>query len=93
MKGLSGRVVALPVCEMCAVTSPPTPYASRAVTARTGGGTISRVPAIRSWLSDAVFGAPVGIVAGRTVTGHELNQFPVTVAYAPGGAAVMYVRR
>jgi membrane-associated phospholipid phosphatase len=54
---------------------------------------ISRVPANRHWLSDAVFGASVGIIAGRTVTGHELNQFPVSVSYVPGGAMVMFVRR
>ena len=39
---------------------------------------ISRVADNRHWLSDAVFGSTVGIIAGRTVTGHELNQFPVT---------------
>jgi hypothetical protein len=54
---------------------------------------ISRVPANRHWLSDAVFGSTVGIIAGRTVTGHELNQFPVTVSYVPGGAMVLFVPR
>src|SRR5204862_1895378 len=29
---------------------------------------ISRLPANRHWLSDTVFGAAVGIIAGRTVT-------------------------
>jgi hypothetical protein len=52
---------------------------------------ISRLPANRHWLSDAVFGASVGIIAGRTVTRHG-KAFPVTVLAVPGGAAVMYVR-
>jgi membrane-associated phospholipid phosphatase len=54
---------------------------------------VSRMPANRHWLSDAVFGAAVGIIAGRTVTGHEAARFPVTVAYVPGGAVLMFVRR
>ena len=53
---------------------------------------ISRLPANRHWLSDAVFGSTVGIIAGRTVTRHG-RDFPVAVAMVPGGAAVMYVRR
>ena len=52
---------------------------------------ISRLPANRHWLSDAVFGASVGIIAGRTVTRHG-KTFPVAVVAVPGGAAVMYVR-
>jgi membrane-associated phospholipid phosphatase len=54
---------------------------------------ISRLPANRHWFSDAVFGAAVGIIAGRTVTSHEAAPFPVAVTYIPGGVAVMYVRR
>ena len=54
---------------------------------------ISRLPADRHWLSDAVFGSAVGIIAGRTVTSHEAHAFPVTVNYIPGGVSVMYVRR
>ncbi len=44
------------------------------------------------YLSDVVFGAAVGVIAGRTVTrpGHD---FPVAVTSVPGGAAVLYVRR
>jgi hypothetical protein len=54
---------------------------------------ISRLPANRHWLSDAVFGSSVGIIAGRTVTRHG-RDFPVTVTAVPGGGvAVMYVRR
>jgi membrane-associated phospholipid phosphatase len=54
---------------------------------------ISRLPANRHWLSDAVFGSAVGIIAGRTVTSHEAHPFPVAVTFVPGGAAVMYVHR
>ena len=53
---------------------------------------ISRLPANRHWLSDAVFGSAVGIIAGRTVTRHG-REFPVTVAAVPGGAEIVYVRR
>jgi hypothetical protein len=54
---------------------------------------ISRLPANRHWLSDAVFGSAVGIIAGRTVTRHGRENYPVAIAFVPGGAAVMYVRR
>src|SRR5207247_5913663 len=53
---------------------------------------ISRLPANRHWLSDAVFGAAVGIIAGRTVTSHEASPFPVAVAAVPGGLAIAYIR-
>jgi membrane-associated phospholipid phosphatase len=54
---------------------------------------ISRLPANRHWLSDAVFGSAVGIIAGRTVTSHESERpYPVAVTVIPGGAAVMYTR-
>jgi membrane-associated phospholipid phosphatase len=52
---------------------------------------ISRVPANRHWLSDAVFGSAVGIIAGRTVTRHG-REFPVAVAAVPGGMMLAYVR-
>jgi len=54
---------------------------------------ISRLPANRHWFSDAVFGAAVGIIAGRTVTSHEALPFPVAINVIPGGVSVMYVRR
>jgi hypothetical protein len=54
---------------------------------------ISRLPANRHWLSDAVFGAAVGIIAGRTVTRHGREEYPVEIAFVPGGAAVMFVRQ
>jgi len=53
----------------------------------------SRLPANRHWLSDVVFGSAVGIIAGRTVTSHEAQPFPVVVSVLPGGLAVTYVRR
>jgi membrane-associated phospholipid phosphatase len=51
---------------------------------------ISRLPANRHWLSDAVFGSSVGIIAGRTVTRHG-RAFPVSAVAVPGGVAIMYV--
>jgi membrane-associated phospholipid phosphatase len=55
---------------------------------------ISRLPANRHWLSDAVFGSAVGIIAGRTVTSHEAERpFPVAVIAVPGGMAIMYARQ
>ena len=53
----------------------------------------SRLPANRHWLSDVVFGSAVGIIAGRTVTSNETMKYPVTVAYVPGGAEILFVRR
>src|SRR5262245_25375150 len=54
---------------------------------------ISRLPANRHWLSDAVFGSAVGIIAGRTVTRHG-RAFPIAVASVPGGGvAVLYSRQ
>lgn len=54
---------------------------------------LSRLPANRHWLSDAVFGSAVGIIAGRTVTSHESERpYPVAVTIIPGGVAVMYRR-
>jgi membrane-associated phospholipid phosphatase len=54
---------------------------------------MSRLPANRHWLSDVVFGSAVGIIAGRTVTGHEENKYPVEVTLVNGGAAILFVRR
>jgi membrane-associated phospholipid phosphatase len=54
---------------------------------------ISRMPANRHWLSDAVFGAAVGVIAGRTVTSQETMKYPVSLSIVPGGAAVVFVRR
>jgi membrane-associated phospholipid phosphatase len=53
---------------------------------------VSRMPANRHWLSDAVFGSVVGVIAGRTVTANESLKYPATVALVPGGVEVMFVR-
>jgi hypothetical protein len=53
----------------------------------------SRLPANRHWLSDVVFGATVGIISGRTVTGQEAQPYPVSVTTVPGGAAIMITPR
>ena len=44
------------------------------------------------FLSDVTAGAAVGIIAGRTVTRHGRDNFPVTLMAVPGGAGIMYVR-
>lgn len=51
---------------------------------------MSRLPANRHWLSDVVFGSAVGVISGRTVTGHELNKYHVQLSPIPGGMAVVY---
>jgi hypothetical protein len=53
---------------------------------------MSRLQLNVHYLSDVTAGAAVGIIAGRTVTRHGRENFPVTVMALPGGAAVMYVR-
>ena len=50
---------------------------------------ISRLPDNRHWLSDTVFGAGVGIIAGRTVTRHG-REYPVAVYPVRGGLMVAY---
>lgn len=51
----------------------------------------SRLHDNRHYVSDVVFGAAVGVIAGRTVTrpGHGI---PFAVAPVPGGAAIVFVR-
>jgi membrane-associated phospholipid phosphatase len=51
----------------------------------------SRLHDNRHYLSDVVFGAAVGLIAGRTVTRHG-REIPITVTSVPGGAAIVYVR-
>jgi membrane-associated phospholipid phosphatase len=43
-------------------------------------------------LSDVVFGAAVGTLAGRTVTRHVVPHFAMVPAPTPGGAAVLFVK-
>jgi membrane-associated phospholipid phosphatase len=52
---------------------------------------MSRLPANRHWLSDVVMGSAVGIISGRTVTGHELMKYNVQIVPLPGGIGVTYV--
>jgi len=51
---------------------------------------LSRLPANRHWLSDAVFRSVVGIIAGRTVTRHGRENYPVAIAFVAGGAAIVF---
>ncbi len=44
------------------------------------------------YLSDVVFGAAVGTIAGRTVTEHGRETWTLTPAFVPGGAAVLVAR-
>jgi membrane-associated phospholipid phosphatase len=53
---------------------------------------ISRLPANRHWLSDAVFGSAVGIIAGRTVTAPNRDKYPIEVVPLAGGVGVFFVR-
>jgi membrane-associated phospholipid phosphatase len=53
----------------------------------------SRLHENRHFLSDVVFGATVGIIAGRTVTRHGRENYPVDIVFVPGGAAVIFARR
>lgn len=53
----------------------------------------SRLHENRHYLSDVVFGATVGIIAGRTVSRHGRTYFTMNVLPVPGGgAAIMFTR-
>jgi membrane-associated phospholipid phosphatase len=54
---------------------------------------ISRLPANRHWLSDAVFGSAIGIIAGRTTTRHKHDEFPISLVPIPGGVYLSVQRR
>ena len=46
------------------------------------------------WLSDAVFGAALGLASARAVTrDHKTRTWTIAPAAVPGGAALMFVRR
>jgi len=53
----------------------------------------SRLHENRHFASDVVFGAAVGIIAGRTVTRHGHDYFSADVQFVPGGAALLFVRQ
>lgn len=52
----------------------------------------SRLHDDQHWLSDVVFGAAVGTVAGRTVVHHASDYWAVTPVKVPGGVAVVVTR-
>jgi hypothetical protein len=53
---------------------------------------LSRLHDDQHWLSDVVFGAAVGTVAGRTVVHHASDYWAVTPVRVPGGVAVLVTR-
>jgi membrane-associated phospholipid phosphatase len=52
----------------------------------------SRLHDDQHWLSDVVFGAAVGTVAGRTVVHHAADYWAVAPVKMPGGAAILVTR-
>lgn len=53
----------------------------------------SRLHDNRHWLSDVVFGAAVGAIAGRTIARHGRSNFAWAPVYMPGrGVAVLIAR-
>jgi hypothetical protein len=53
----------------------------------------SRISENRHYLSDVIFGATIGLVAGRTVTiGHGKTRFAISPMAIQGGAGVSFVR-
>ena len=53
---------------------------------------MSRLHDNRHYVSDVVFGSAVGIIAGRAVTRHGRENFPIQAMVIPGGVAVVYTR-
>ena len=53
----------------------------------------SRLHDNRHWLSDVVFGAAVGTIAGRTITRHGRANFAWAPVYPPGGGVALLVTR
>jgi PAP2 superfamily len=52
----------------------------------------SRLHDDEHWLSDVVFGAAVGSIAGRTVVHHAADYWAIVPVKVPGGAAVVVTR-
>lgn len=52
----------------------------------------SRIHDNRHYLSDVVFGAAVGTVAGRSVVHHQANDWAVAPVRVPGGVALLVTR-
>jgi hypothetical protein len=53
---------------------------------------VTRSSSAPSDLSDVVFGAAVGDIAGRTVTRHGPRNFALMPMVVPGGAGLFFVR-
>jgi hypothetical protein len=54
---------------------------------------VSRLHDNRHWLSDVVFGAAVGTIAGRTVVHHPADYWAVTPVMMPGHGVALFVSR
>jgi hypothetical protein len=54
---------------------------------------VSRLHDNRHWLSDVVFGAAVGTIAGRTVVHHSADYWAVTPVTLPGHGVAVFVSR
>jgi membrane-associated phospholipid phosphatase len=54
---------------------------------------MSRIHDNRHYLSDVIFGAAVGTVAGRTVVHHQADYWAFTPVAIPGGGAALMVSR
>ena len=52
----------------------------------------SRLHDNRHYLSDVIFGAGVGAIAGRTVVHHAADYWAVTPVSVPGGVAVLVIK-
>ena len=50
----------------------------------------SRLHDNRRYLSDVVFGAAVGLIAGRTVVHHEADDWALVPASLPGGGIAIF---
>jgi hypothetical protein len=54
---------------------------------------VSRLHDNRHYLSDVIFGAAVGSIAGRTVVHHEADYWALTPVSVPGGGVALLVSR
>jgi membrane-associated phospholipid phosphatase len=54
---------------------------------------MSRIHDNRHYLSDVVFGAAVGTIAGRTVVHHQADYWAMTPVAVPGGGVALMVTR
>ncbi len=54
---------------------------------------LSRMHDNRHWLSDVVFGAAVGAIAGRTVTRQGRSNYTWAPVYTPGEGVALLIMR